>query len=83
MDIRIVCDREQSDSLKVIFGALGKTPKEYPSRYDKNEVRFYIKLKDEIVDKIEDLIFGKNDKKGSDFLKALWKLRDDMYQNTF
>ena len=43
MDIRIVCDREQSDSLKVIFGALGKTPKEYPSRYDKNEVRFYIK----------------------------------------
>ena len=53
MDIRIVCDREQSDSLKVIFGALGKTPKEYPSRYDKNEVRFYIKLKDEIVDKIQ------------------------------
>lgn len=25
---------------------------------------------DEIVDKIEDLIFGKNDKKGSDFLKG-------------
>lgn len=38
---------------------------------------------DEIVDKIEDLIFGKNDKNGSDFLKALWKLRDDMYQDAF
>ncbi len=38
---------------------------------------------DEIVDKIEDLIFGKNDKKGSDFLKVLWKLRDDMYQDAF
>ena len=38
---------------------------------------------DEIVDKIEDLIFGKNDKKGSDFLKALWNLRDDMYQDAF
>ena len=38
---------------------------------------------DEIVDKIEDLIFGKNDKKSSDFLKALWKLRNDMYQGAF
>lgn len=38
---------------------------------------------DEIVDKIEDLIFGKNDKKSSDFLKALWKLRNDMYQDDF
>ncbi len=38
---------------------------------------------DEIVDKIEDLIFGKNDKNGSDFLKTLWKLRDDMYQDAF
>lgn len=38
---------------------------------------------DEIVDKIEDLIFGKNDKKSYDFLKALWKLRNDMYQDAF
>ena len=38
---------------------------------------------DEIVDKIEDLIFGKNDKKSSDVLKALWKLRNDMYQDDF
>ena len=38
---------------------------------------------DEIVDKIEDLIFGKNDKNGSDFLKALWKLKNDMYQDAF
>lgn len=38
---------------------------------------------DEIVDKIEDLIFEKNDKKSSDFLKALWKLRNDMYQDDF
>lgn len=38
---------------------------------------------DEIVDKIEDLIFGKNDKKSSDFLKALCKLRNDMYQGAF
>ncbi len=38
---------------------------------------------DEIVDKIEDLILGKNDKKSSDFLKVLWKLRNDMYQGAF
>lgn len=38
---------------------------------------------DEIVDKIEDLILGKNDKKNSDFLKVLWKLRNDMYQGAF
>lgn len=38
---------------------------------------------DEIVDKIEDLIFGKNDKKSSDFLKALLKLKNDMYQDAF
>lgn len=41
------------------------------------------KANDEIVDKIEDLIFGKDDKKGSDFLKALWKLREDMYRDEF
>ena len=52
--------------------------------FDGQEVDSYEdRADDEIVDKIEDLIFGKNDKKGSDFLKALWKLRDDMYQNTF
>lgn len=56
MDIRIVCDKEQRDSLKLIFGVLGKTPKEYPSRYDKNEVRFYIKLKDDLIDKIAEKI---------------------------
>ncbi len=38
---------------------------------------------DEIVNKIEDLILGKNDKKSSDFLKVLWKLRNDMYQGAF
>ena len=38
---------------------------------------------DRAVDKIEDLIFGKNDKKSSDFLKALWKLKNDMYQDAF
>ena len=70
MDIRIVCDREQSDSLKVIFGALGKTPKEYPSRYDKNEVRFYIKLKDEIVDKIDEKI-KENQKNLIDFKEQI------------
>lgn len=73
MDIRIVCDREQSDSLKVIFGALGKTPKEYPSRYDKNEVRFYIKLKDEIVDKIAEKI-KENQKNLLDFKEQIWFL---------
>ncbi|GEM_PF-2494617 len=41
------------------------------------------KANDEIVDKIEDLIFGKDDKKGSDFLKTLWKLREDMYRDEF
>ena len=70
MDIRIVCDREQSDSLKVIFGALGKTPKEYPSRYDKNEVRCYIKLKDEIVDKIAEKI-KENQKNLLDFKEQI------------
>nr|WP_321434775.1 hypothetical protein [uncultured Campylobacter sp.] len=70
MDIRIVCDREQSYSLKVIFGALGKTPKEYPSRYDKNEVRFYIKLKDEIVDKIAEKI-KENQKNLLDFKEQI------------
>ena len=70
MDIRIVCDREQSDSLKVIFGALGKTPKEYPSRYDKYEVRFYIKLKDEIVDKIAEKI-KENQKNLLDFKEQI------------
>lgn len=70
MDIRIVCDREQSDSLKVIFGALGKTPKEYPSHYDKNEVRFYIKLKDEIVDKIAEKI-KENQKNLLDFKEQI------------
>ena len=75
MDIRIVCDREQSDSLKVIFGALGKTPKEYPSRYDKNEVRFYIKLKDEIVDKIAEKI-KENQKNLLDFKEQIWFLKN-------
>ena len=70
MDIRIVCDREQSDSLKVIFFVFGKTPKEYPSRYDKNEVRFYIKSKDEIVDKIAEKI-KENQKNLLDFKEQI------------
>ena len=55
----------------------------------KNELEHYEfdayedKANDEIVDKIEDLIFGKDDKKGSDFLNTLWKLREDMYKDTF
>ena len=32
------------------------------------------KANDEIVDKIEDLIFGKDDKKGSDFLKTCTRI---------
>ena len=75
MDIRIVWDREKRDSLKVIFGALGKTPKEYPSRYDKNEVRFYIKLKDEIVDKIAEKI-KENQKNLLDFKEQIWLLKN-------
>ena len=41
------------------------------------------KANDDIADKIEDLIFSKKKKKGSDFLKTLWKLREDMYKDTF
>lgn len=41
------------------------------------------KADDEIVDKIEDLIFGKDSKKSSDFLKTLWRLREDMYKDSF
>lgn len=55
----------------------------------KNELEHYEfdayedKANDEIVDKIEDLIFGKDDNNGSDFLKALWNLKEDMYKDVF
>lgn len=49
MELRIITDKEQSANLRYIFNLLGKEPKEYPSKYDKNEVRFYIKLKDDMV----------------------------------
>lgn len=52
MDLRIVTTKKQQNNLKIIFEALGKTPKEYPSRYDKNEIRYYIKLEDDIIELI-------------------------------